>query len=784
MDALEHGAQALRAEVRRQSAALRDRRLWVTLGVFAVILVLAAQFPLSYDISIGREEGFGGDRPMIADFHEPESSELAQDKFRWTTERSSIRLPGFGQRALQATLRLLPVSQEMAERGPKTIELWANGALLAQLPVRATTGGVYRFVLPPAAGAGDQLIELRSATFTPGGDARAIGTPVDHLRVESGAGPALPPWRHDLTWLGAALLFWLALRRIDFTPSWVQRFMFVALALTGLAALLDPPRFAFGSGIALIIAALGWLLVVLLAAEPIGLVLAGVALAQPAIVLRIASGGDPLGLVGAVLAGISVALLLAGWLRPAITSAYARIAAPVPAAAQRWLLLIALVVFASHYGGKIYPDSMWGDIGFHFNRYVEVLRGIVLLLSRNRGVDFPYPPAFYLLLAPLGLTGLDPHILLQLVGALLDAISPFLVYAIAASIARRAPMRLTQSNSALDPPAQLGLIAAGIYSLSAATMMTTWWNFSTHIFTQFTALLLITVLVLLSHTRTKNGHAHGQPRTNSDDGLVFGSQFSALGILLVLQSLVYLGHFGFWMNMSLLGGLGLATVLIGALRRRIDWATIRLLLGAFVAAELFAVLFFYSGYTGLFLAQAQATASGGLTGLAGRPAVDRAILWRTLWDAGFRIHFGFFPVPLALCGLALLWHRRTENGHLQGQLRTKHQERAPAGSTKNQPDTVLGSWFSVLSVLMTGTFLIALLFASLPFISGSTLSTRWLMFSAWAIAIGAALVAQVLWSYGRAGRWLVLLMGSYIFWITASMWLQALAWRVRPPEPF
>jgi hypothetical protein len=762
MHALEHGTRALRAEARRQSAALRDRRLWVTLGVFAAILALAAQFPLSYDISIGREEGAGGDRPMIVDFHDPESSELAQDKFRWTTERSSIRLPGFGQRALQATLRLLPVSQEVAEHGPKTIELWVNGTLLAQLPVRPTTGGVYRFVMAPVAGAGDQLIELRSGTFTPSGDARAIGTPVDDLRVESSAGPVLPPWRHDLAWLGAALLFWLALRRIGFTPSWVQRFLLVGLALGGLAAWLDPPRFAFGSGVALIIAALGWLLVVLLAAEPIGLLLAGAALALPAIVLRFAGTEGTLGQIGAVLAGTAVALLLAGWLRPAIANAYVRIAPPIPAAAQRWLLLIALVVFASHYGGKIYPDSMWGDIGFHYNRYVEVLRGIVLLLSRNRGVDFPYPPAFYLLLAPLALTGLDPHILLQLVGALLDALSPFLIYAIVAGVACRSPMHLTQVNSAVDAPAQLGLIAAAIYSLSAATMMTTWWNFSTHIFTQFAHLLLIAMLVLLWELRME----HQEPRTDSSSNLVLGSRFSVLSILFLLQALVYLGHFGFWMNMSLLGGLGLTVVLIGALRRRIDWATFRLLLAAFVAAELFAAVFFYSSYAGLFLAQAQATASGGLTGLAGRPAINRAILWRTLWDAGFRLHFGFFPVPLALCGLALLWRRKTES-------RIDPVDSAGARSR-----------FSVLSVLMSGTFLIALLFASLPFISGSTLSTRWLMFSAWVIAVGAALVAQILWRYGRGGRLLVLVMGGYIFWVTASMWLQALAWRVRPPEPF
>ena len=87
-------------------------------------------------------------------------------------------------------------------------------------------------------------------------------------------------------------------------------------------------------------------------------------------------------------------------------------------------------------------------------------------------------------------------------------------------------------------------------------------------------------------------------------------------------------------------------------------------------------------------------------------------------------------------------------------------------------------------MLVAGTFVIALGFAALPFLSGSTLSTRWLMFSAWAIAVGAALSAQLLWRTGRAGRLLVVVMGGYVVWVTAVVWLGALAWRVRPPEPF
>jgi hypothetical protein len=240
----------------------------------------------------------------------------------------------------------------------------------------------------------------------------------------------------------------------------------------------------------------------------------------------------------------------------------------------------------------------------------------------------------------------------------------------------------------------------------------------------------------------------------------------------MLQSLVYLGHFGFWMNMTLLGGMGLAALLVATARTRRGWGSFWALLAVFVAAELFAALLYYSAYTGLFIAQAQATATGGLTGLANRGPTDRALLWRNLWDAGFRIHFGFFPVPLALCGLVLLWGK-TKNR----EPRTKNQVRA-------LKQLVLSSRFSVLLVLMVGTFVIALLFGSLPFISGSTLSTRWLMFSAWAIAVGAALTMQLLWRSGRAGRWLVIAMGGYILWITASQWLGALAWRIRPPEPF
>jgi hypothetical protein len=699
----------------------------------------------------------------VADFHDPEISPFTGSNFRWTSERALIRLPGLGQRPIQLQLHLLPVNPDVAARGPQAIEVWASGRLIGRLPIRPTSGGIYRLLVPtPSDGSGNQEIELRSATFTPPGDPRAIGTPADAVLIESAGGPIWPAWGSTLLWLVAALLFWLGLRRAGLMPNTALIGLLLGILLASLAALLDPPRFAFGATPALTALALGWLLMLLLNAAPAGLLLAGALLMLPAAALLAALGtgeyenwGGP----GAVALGIAAALLLAGWLRPALGALYRRFAPPIRPAARRWLMLIALLVLATRYGGKIYPDAMWGDIGFHINRYTEVLGGLVLLLSRNRGVDFPYPPAFYLLLMPFSLLGLDRRVLLQLGGALLDAASPFLVYTLAVCGLARTPR---QPASARDQ--RIGLLAAGIYSFSASGFMITWWNFSTHTFSQFAHLLLITALVMLSRSAKDEG------RRTKDEMYSFVVGLSSFVALFLLQSIVYLGHFGFWINTTLLGGMGLLALLVAIIRARRSWSSFWGLLAVFVAAELFAALIYYSAYTSLFIAQAQATAAGGLNGLANRGPTDRALLWQNLWDAGFRIHFGFFAVPLALCGLVLLWQR------------THNERRTTKDAEAMHLALVVGRWSFV--VLMLGTLVIALLFGALPFITGSTLSTRWLMFSAWVIAIGAAVMAQLLWRSGRAGRWLLFAMGSYMLWITASQWLGALAWRIRPPEPF
>ncbi|KAB8143265.1 hypothetical protein F8S13_09580 [Chloroflexia bacterium SDU3-3] len=684
------------AELRALIGAILSPWLAGVLLLTLALLAGAAQPAQRYHIEVGWEEGDHADLPLIDGFYaaEPEGQKTTPN-YRWTSERATVALPGFGARPLVATLAVLPLNQELAEKAAKSFEVWAGGQKLADFPV-APQGRTYSFLLPSAASG--QGFEIRSATITPSGDARSIGFAVDRVDVAAAAGPALPDPAPTLAWLGALALAWLGVRRCGVPPRPAAVALGALGALLALAATLDPPRTALGPSAALTALALGLALV---------------------LVLRHAV--------------------------PALARA-ARI--PLGQEALRWLLLLALAAFALRYGGKLYPSSMWGDIGFHANRFTEVVLGRVLLLSRNRGVDFPYPPALYQLLAPIMLVGVDMRMLLRVGAAVLDALSPLLVYAIGmVAFGGTAPGAAEGEGRTSQ---RWAVAAAALYSLSAATFMTTWWNFSTHIFAQFADLLLMAALVVAAPRVLASVATGRATRGELLEGAVFTS----------LYSLVFLGHFGFWMNVSLLGGMLIMAMLILAWRGALPWRAFWRLALPFALAELIAALLFYTGYTSLFLDQIRATSEGGLNGMAGgRAPIPQSTLWRTLWDSGFRVHFGFFPVPLALVGFGL-W------------LRSKPKAAAP------------GDPWPVLVAMIAATFIIALLFAALPFLTGSSLSTRWLMFSAWAIAIGCISTVRATWRWGWPVRAAYMLMAAYVLWVTASQWIGALGFRIRPPEPF
>ena len=90
----------------------------------------------------------------------------------------------------------------------------------------------------------------------------------------------------------------------------------------------------------------------------------------------------------------------------------------------------------------------------------------------------------------------------------------------------------------------------------------------------------------------------------------------------------------------------------------------------------------------------------------------------------------------------------------------------------------------MLSLLWSITLVVVVVQGAVPFVTSSTISTRWLSFAAWIVAIGLGLLLHALWSRGRVGQVLALAVVAWLGWTTLWMWVQALAYRVRPPEPF
>jgi hypothetical protein len=670
----------LRHETRAWALALADKRCWALLLLALVLLTLATQAPLHYRINVGQEDRPGADLPLLVRFNTPERD--SHGRFRWTDERSIIFLPGLGRRPVEMRLTVFPIGPQVASIGPQVVELWARGRILTALPVRVE-GAIYKVALAPGDLAAGR-VELRSTTFSPPGDPRQLGVPLTAVAIDGlGPGFVVPTAWPLLGWLAAFVLAWLLLRRLGFPPTSALGLLLAPVCLLALATALDPPRAALGL--------------------------------RP--------------LLHTLVLSCLFALLLRVLLPPLARS----LALPLDTRALRWLILLTILVAGLRYGGKIYPYAMPGDIGFHTNRFNDVLlRGMFVLIIPHRGVDLPYPPAFYFLLAPLRLTGIEVPTLLRAGQALLDALSLPLMYALAMSMQRSLGAAFRQ---------ELGLVAAGIYGLAAAGFMAFWWNFSTFIYAQFVLLLLLLTLTLVWPWLIA-----------PSGGFVRQRHYFWLSCVVLL---FVLSHSTALMNAALLIGGGGFMLLLGWRQPWARRASPRLVLGTGIALML-AFLIYYSNYSAMFLDQFARLVGGGLTGLANREPVGRDLLWRTLWYDGLITHYGFFPLPLALVGLALL---------------------VPCAWLR-------GPHALVLPMLMALVMGIGLGFAILPFISGSTLATRYLMFALWAVALGASVATVLLWRRGRAGRLLVLAAGTFVLWVTLAQWVAALAWRVRPPEPF
>lgn len=649
---------------------LLDGRPGILVIACFLLMLLVVQVPLRYTFQVGQERGPRSDLPFLQNFNTAENS-YTDRSFRWTRGESRIEVPGVGQRNLLVTMQILSHrAQWQPDIPPPVVEMQFGDRPAVPITLRQPAAHYHFYVPESAIDNGVLRMGLTTAPWQGENDRRAeLGVAVGRLFTVTAAhnnGFVLPDPGLILAWPLSLLLFWVALRIMHFTPRAAFWLLLPLVFILPLLTLFEAPRLAFGNL---------WVLQ------------AGV---------------------------ISLACAaLAAWQLPPLLR---RLEVPAPPALLSWLLLLIVLSFALKYAGRLYPESMPGDLQLHVNRYTLTVHGRFFIQAQHRGLPFPFPNGLYVMIAPLTLTGLGIHFLFELTAGLFEATMPILLY-------------LFMTRAARSP--QIGLLAAAIYALTPAGFMTTWFAFETQVAALWFSTLLMAVLVIC------------WPNYRN---------WKIWWFLVFLFAQAFLGHIGQFINTVLLG-----LLVIPLLWWRYPWPEerrgTRQILTAAVTAGLFAGLFYYSRFTGLFLDQLYGMTSGGLNDITGRAPIPREATLRSLWYDGVLTHFGFFPILLAFLGAVLLLnHPRLRR--------------------------------SLLPPLVWLTFFVALSQAFLPLITLSSITTRWLLFATWGICVTAALTCSLLWRYGRSARLVALAMTGYVCWMTILVWIDAMALRDPPVEPF
>ena len=659
-----------RTALRTASAVLFDWRLGGLIGLWLLLTLVLFQVPLSYSFNIGQLVGPGSDRPFLRGFYPSEGSGATQ-RIQWSKgDEAYLEVPGVGRRGVVVTLDIASHrAQWISPETPTVLRVQMSDGSVVPITLRQP-GAQYQIYVPPhLMNDGVLRLGLHTDAWQREGDSRdELGIALTRqIWIESvpSVGFVLPDRALLFAWPLGLFLLWVTLRMIDFSPRMTWWLLLPIAVGTPLFLLTEAPRLGFTSR---------WIIQV-----------------------------SALSVVFAA---------LCQWIIPPLLRRFNALPSPT---ILRWLLFLTVASFALKYGGRLYPESMPGDLQLHVNRYTLTTHGSVYIAAQHRGLPFPFPPAIYLTLAPFALTGIDIRFWFEFSAGLFEASTVVLLY-------------LLMTSAGASP--RLGLIAAATYALTAAGFMTTWFAFETQVAAQWFFIALMLALVA--------GWPHYRSRL-----LWWGI------VLLMIQ--VFLGHIGLFMNTVLLGLLALPMIWFYLRSREERQGVVRIFWAGFTAC-LFVGLFYYTGFMNMIVEQVVGVATVGLNEVTERTPTPRAESLEAVWQDGLITHFGFFPVLLMIPGTILL---------IRGKLGR-----------------------SILPWLVFSSVLVSVSQGILPFITLSTITTRWLMFSAWAVAVVGALGFWMLWQRGRSARVIVIAMASYVCWIAMMIWLEAMTLRQPPVEPF
>jgi hypothetical protein len=405
-------------------------QLWAVVLFSAIVLLAAYQNRETYRIDIGGQS----DLPFVTGFFAKEHND--QLNYRWSKDSSEIVLPGIGSPG-DLLIDLQMNAWRPAGTPPPFVTVLANGTELGTVQ---PTGELksYRFVVSrEVLGAGSLYITLHSQTFLPAGDQRTLGVLLDSVSVSpmpEAAGRLVRPGMPEYFWLilASGILFvWL--RQILIPAKW-------AMAIAGASAV----------GLAYLVAF-----------QRLGTTIFAGQLAMLLVIAFLLS-------LLVQLAGGSLAA--AGKLK----------LSPGELAALSGVFALAFIV---RYGGMIYPQFISSDLGMHAHRLEMVLNGNLFFTNPlPDGREAPYPPAYYILLAPLGYLWSDHQGLLKLSSSLLDASSVLIMAYI-----------LRKANFGGIAPAVSGLV----YAFTPYLFMVLSWGNHTNVFGEWAGLLLLAALISL-----------------------------------------------------------------------------------------------------------------------------------------------------------------------------------------------------------------------------------------------------------------------------------------------